>query len=922
MLSRSPSARGVVLAAVALAATAATGLTAATPTAGAQSCNSSPTYAGGGWLAFRPQGLGPVTAQTSVTYAPDRIFATDGTNLSRTDDGGCVWTTLPLPATPLVDASPLPVPLPVAVPPGTPTINAISAPSTATSERFVYLGADLTVPQTVLSGLPSQAAGTQAPATQPYVYASTNSGVSFQGYHSGLPTLGTVTDIAAAPSSPNIVYADVVDSTGNQTGLYRSTDFGKSWKLMSSAQPKQGTLKVNPVVGTSVFGEFAGGLEVSFDSGSTFTPVSDTRPTSSYDVAAGGGYIQLVQGFSDSFLWERSTNGGNTFVTHPSPVKVTNIATSALSNTVLLGSATTDWLGVSVGSTYVPLPVTPSAGPLSDVSMGAPVGVTMSASGIIIANQTGDRLVARLLVNILGTPKVDNVLTPVQLLHHIGVREFPSTLFPGRQTVTLAPGAHKDVTYQLLMPRTPSPVDLMYLVDTTSSTDLTLNAVRQDLGTVVNDLGATGLDAAFGVAEFRDYPPDDFGNGESTDYPYKLRRAIGPPDASLRKALNQLQPSGGGDLDEAALTALYQSTTGAGQTLVNVDNKRRQVIAPGLSAQYRPGSLRLAIVASDAGYHKESDYPTPSWAKTVAALRADGVHQVGLAVQTMSGGQPTGFDSLHDMQAMALVTGALAPIGGIDCDGDGQIDVPQGDPLVCKVPHPAQQKNPADGTPLPSPQSPPIHLADALVALTANLPDLAGVGLRITGAPATVASVVSVPSAPIVNVRADNTLRYTVRYTCPVSTTAHRWSLSLEAVAGLRPLTSSATDLACGARPKPAPIPPPAEILPGIAAVAAAPAVPPNPPAQGTGNANPNPAVNANAGFAQQEDQQRQLAFADADQGFELYGVEDETAQMSRRPSRDDTGFIAGAAGLMMGGFAVSYARRRKNRPEYARAYR
>src|SRR5207248_5309450 len=105
-----------------------------------------------------------------------------------------------------------------------------------------------------------------------------------------------------------------------------------------------------------------------------------------------------------------------------------------------------------------------------------------------------DALVARLLVAVLGTPKVDVTLQPVQLLAHVGVRVFPSTLFPGKQTVALAPGAHKDVTYQLLLPRTPSPVDLMYLVDTTSSEQLTLNAVRQDLGTVVNDLGAVGLD--------------------------------------------------------------------------------------------------------------------------------------------------------------------------------------------------------------------------------------------------------------------------------------------------------------------------------------------------------------------------------------------------------------------------------------------
>jgi hypothetical protein len=919
MVSRSRRISGV-LAAVVLGATAATGVATSTTAADAQACNSSPTYAGGGWLAFRPAGLGAVTAQTSVTYAPDRIYATDGTKLSRTDDGGCIWQSLVVPATPLVDASPLPVPLPVAVPPGTPNINAIAAPSTATSARFVYLAADLTVPQSALNGLPTPLSGPQGPTTQPYVYTSDNGGVSFGAHHSGLPTLGTVTDIAAAPTGPNIVYANVIDGTGNQSGLYRSINFGIDWKLMSTEQPRAGTLKVNPAVSTSVYGEFADGLEVSSDSGTTFSPVSHTSSTSAYDVASGAGYIQLVQSYSDNKVWERSTNGGNTFVSHASPVRAKTVATSALANAVLLGNDDADWLEVAHGASYLTVPATPSAGPLSDVSMDAPVGVMLSASGIIHPNESSDGLVARLLVTVVGTVKVQVQLKPVQLLPHGIPKQFPSTLFPGKQTVSLAPGAHKDVTYQLLLPRTPSPVDLMFLVDTTSSTDLTLSGVRQDLGTVVNELGAVGLDADFGVAEFRDYPPDDFGNGESTDYPYKLRRAIGPANASLVAALNALKPSGGGDLDEAALTALYQSTVGVGQSLVNVDNKRRQVIAPGLSAQYRSGSLRLAVVASDAAYHKEADYPTPKWATTVRTLQAYDIHQIGLAVQTLSAGQPTGFDSLKDMTKMAGSTGALAPIGGVDCDGDGLVDVSQGDSLVCKIPHPAEQKDPTGGA-LPPPPPPPLHLANAIVDLAANIPDLSGVRLQISGGPASLASVVSVPSAPIVNLHADNTLAYTVRYTCPVSTTAHHWSLSLDAVAGLRPLTSSATDLACGAKPKPAIIPPPAEVLPGLAAAAVAPVAPPNPPVQGSGNANPNPAVNANAGFAQQEDQERQLAFANNDQGVE-FGTDEETVQMSRRPSRDDTGFVAGAAGLMMAGFSVAYARRRRTGPEYARALR
>jgi hypothetical protein len=35
------------------------------------------------------------------------------------------------------------------------------------------------------------------------------------------------------------------------------------------------------------------------------------------------------------------------------------------------------------------------------------------------------------------------------------------------------------------------------------------------------------------------------------------------------------------------------------------------------------------------------------------------------------------------MEAIAAATNALAPAGGIDCDGDGVIDLPEGAPLVC-----------------------------------------------------------------------------------------------------------------------------------------------------------------------------------------------------------------------------------------------
>jgi hypothetical protein len=470
------------------------------------------------------------------------------------------------------------------------------------------------------------------------------------------------------------------------------------------------------------------------------------------------------------------------------------------------------------------------------------------------------------------------------------------------------------VPYRLLLPRTPSPVDLMFLVDTTASTDRTLNAVRQDLGRVVDELGSIGLDAQFGVADFRDYSSDDLGNGESGDYPYRLRRAIGPVNSALRAALNGLHSGGGGDSDEADLTALYQSTLGTGQYVTDVDGHHVRVVRAGQQAGYRSDSLRLAIIATDAAYHKEASYPTPSWASTVAALRAHGVHQVGLAVQTvLLDGTPTGFDSKHDEQLMARDTGALAPFGGVDCDGNGTVDVAQGAPLVCPIPQPKSQQTTIAGKVTVGPPPAPLHLANAIVDLAANIPDLRAVGLQVHGGPASLASVVSTPGAPTVNVRADNTLSYTVRFTCPVAVTGKNYSLTLDAVAGVRTVTSASTDLQCGGQPKPGVIPPVAPIA--AAAVAAAPGGPPNPPAQGNANPNPNPALNANAGFAQQEDEEKQLAFADADQGAAL---DDENAMaMSRRPSTAEEAWMAGAAGMMMAG--AGYATRRRWRTAYNR---
>lgn len=42
-------------------------------------------------------------------------------------------------------------------------------------------------------------------------------------------------------------------------------------------------------------------------------------------------------------------------------------------------------------------------------------------------------------------------------------------------------------------------------------------------------------------------------------------------------------------------------------------------------------------------------------------------------------------DAIADLRAIATATDAFAPAEGVDCDGDGAVDIPEGEPLVCQI---------------------------------------------------------------------------------------------------------------------------------------------------------------------------------------------------------------------------------------------
>lgn len=846
----------LLLAATVVGSVAVSGATAAVDAARPQTCGGHVSDDGKGWKAIRPPfPAGPHAVQQAVAtaYVPDRIYVTNGSAVMRTDDGGCTWHTLVVPD-PGSRLGLLPEPIDGLLKiPSTAHIASIAAPSSATATDRIYVGLN----------------DVSALGSQPRIAFFDG-----RGWHlsTGLPSFGTVRELTATANIATSVYALVDPASGlsSDGGLYASGNGGASFTQRDAAARSSTLhdLKADPIVNTVIYGLGPGGLRASRDGGIGFAPAG--RPASdirSYDVSSGEGSVRFVVGHAARKSYDRSNDAGSSFISVTAPVRARQVAIQPILDQVAVSDGHQLWLE---RGDALPLAhnVTPAHGaPTSQLQFTAPLASGYSLVGVRagVLLRSVFTLAGRLL------PSVGD--QPIQLLPQAPPHQFPSTLTPSRSRVALPPGAHRDVHYRLLLPRTPSPVDVMFLVDTSSSTENTIAGLKRDLAGIVNDLSNVGLDTQFGVGDFKDYSPTvaDLGDGEIGDYAYRLDRVIGPADDALRLALDRLHASGGGDPAESQLTALYQSTTGAGQ---HYPGRRSYIkdLHPGIGADYRQDSLRLAVLATDDRFHRERNYLTPSWAKTVAALRSHQVHPIGLAMESVDDQtfQTKGFRSLRMEQQLGTASGSFAPPGGVDCNGDLVPDVAAGAPFVCKVPV-VVSRAVSIGPVRTKPHVLPVKLGPAITRAAETLPDMKAVGLRFSGAPTGIARLLHPTTLPQVNLKNDNSLHFTVRYSCPRLHKPKSYDIGVDAAAGVRVVARSQMKVLCGAvgTPPTHRVPPPAAAVALAAPAAAAPA----PPAPGNpipnANPNPNPAINANVGFAGQEEEQRQLAFAGADAGVE-----------------------------------------------------
>ena len=389
----------------------------------------------------------------------------------------------------------------------------------------------------------------------------------------------------------------------------------------------------------------------------------------------------------------------------------------------------------------------------------------------------------------------------------------PARLSPPSARVPVQPGGSADTPYSLDLPRRPIRLDVFFLLDTSESTEPYITGLRNGLADLSRRLVREGIDAQFGLGEYQDM-------NQVQNARYRLRDQIGPPDRAYQKSLREITVAGG---EEPGYTALHQMATGIG-----IDTpKKGPRVDPGQQAKWRQGAYRLAVVVADESYVTDPDSPPP--AKTIEALVQRKIHTVGIHVgatlpdvaegptgQCRAVSPPIGLnDELRkaadrsklrcQMYDVARQTDALAPAGGVDCDGDGRMDILGGRPLVCGLTVDESRNVVAMTGPL----------TRILTAITApSAVDL--VGTSPAGA-----SVAVRPAADFtaVNVRQNAQLGFTVTTGCSADQAGTILPVALTARVATVPVATATMDVVCGD-------PPPAPARPGPAAVAPAQPVP------------------------------------------------------------------------------------------------
>lgn len=906
---------------------AAAALAAAVPTSGAFAVKNAainchgPTSivkGPGVWQSFRapnfdtPSGL--TVSQDVAAYAidasdPDRVAVTNGNSIYYSGNSGCSWQLgLRLDQVP---ADPAKMPL-------SGEVSRIVGLYIAPGSHRIYATAE--------------EMDTGSSVGRPHVLFSDN-GIAWSLGDNGLPPLGHPLVMKAASTNANVLYLsfqnakDTTDGTtcppsplpctGGGTGrplglLWGSTTAGTTWTSRTDPSDLNGSYPIrffsiddDDRTGNTLWVAANGALRRSIDGGRTYG-VPDGLDQSNFTITAVESLPKLpvfkgvrLVAFSgegemlrlDKNRWIRSRvpffpvesvgslpNGQLAVATAPTGGQVTVwriFAQDFRDFEDKVGLA-----GKKLRTTWGWEQITPGA-ELS-VAANMTAGADQSADTYFLRDK---RRVLRFLTSSI---RDKGVFAPPQ---DIGAPPAPrGRISPSVLTLNLPIGKTKTVDYTMTLPPAPTPIDLFLLIDDSGSMQPLIDDLKASMADVVRALVTSGVDVQAGVGQINvqpETPPlDDPRTPEDESKPkplYQLLRRIGPVNTDFFRALSQIDGNGGSG-DEAQLESLWQAVNGDGLSIIGLPFLTGYSIPPHQQAGFRTGltSIKVIVHATDEKFSRNISGTTAhnTNAPVAASLRNAGVKQIGLS---------QGVDEAKkDLAAMAVATGAVAPAGGTDCDGDGRADLNRGEALVC------DQNTGLDKT-----------LVNLLKSL--NDPQLLTLALHPT---LTMRNVTKVTWG--IDAKQPTQKTFKVTYSC-VGVPAGSYLNSVDAVLRGQVVATAVATVNCGSLPLPRERPD--FVPPQPPAQAPAPVTAPVPPLNPVAQTQVQTQVNPQAGMAEQEQNEFQLAAADND--ITEPGMDDELAMS--KADRWNGALVPYGVGLTMAaGAAVGL--RRRTRTSLARA--
>ena len=641
----------------------------------------------------RPLGQGQqITAYVVDPDQPARRWATNGTSVERSDDGGCTWREVHvLPAAPSDED-----------------------PQSVARSRIV----ELVVPEDpraadrLLLLVQDEGGG-------PHVLVSEDGGTApFERRDEGLPARADATDLLVSPTNPDFLFLSVQavrpeeggapgapapvptlpalplpggapsPTTASPGALYASVDGGLSWQarvdLSDLGTNADGidALAADPVSANRLWALTDGVLRTSVDAGRTF----DGPGPSPEEQRARGWRITAVvagsqpsrparvlaltatsaQGGGPRLL--RSTDGGRTYdeVQAPGPVE----------SAVLVGRDL-DLLAVSTAgpeprvlTAAAPFGAEPVFADRTPLRTSGAFRVSTDRSELpTLHARTGERLLRYVGAAVALRPPD---LPPIGAV--VGGGGLPAlgaaSVAPASVDLVLPAGATRVVEHVVTPPRRATPLDVYVLVDTSESMADDLDRLRTDLMALVDALRARGAQLEVGLGEFK---------GGESEIAYRRVVGVGPDVEAFRAGLGSLRADGFGE--EAQLIALEQALTGEGESLSDlvpaackaqaddpdrfVQNERRTAppVTPGQAADFRRGAVPVVLTVTDTNFLRPAGTPlkpdcTVDVDRVAQRYRDAGVHHVGVGLDDVD--NPA---RAADLLLAARVTEAFQPAG-------------------------------------------------------------------------------------------------------------------------------------------------------------------------------------------------------------------------------------------------------------------